>query len=618
MEHSGERILSLTREKYGGLLAPLIALIALALVGTFIVVATLVHRTDRNDALARQSLISGALRREARSLADSTFSTAHWDDAVDHSYGNVDADWARTNLSYPMHSYIIDDQGRMLWACPPNAKGQAVPLAPAIGSSLSTLMARLPHSQREAARMNTAVSFVARFEGRPAVIAGMAIMPLLRPRNVGHLRYFVFVRVLDQGVLSTWRDAYALKDIAWSQSEGDGPNLLSVRDDAGKKIGTLVWPMSTAGRDAVHAELPILLSAGGAFTLTAVWLILLILCSRRRLEDSIRQTREEASRAVKSAADAERALLDAHEAQMRADELARYQAEARQQHQAALREAQQQIADQLRQSLASVVGDLLGSAGALERSAEAMLDKIAKQQAEAGSVRDRSHDAYVATQAISNTLVDLSASVAEIVTASERAHVSANDASEQSARARNTNDNLVRNVDLIRGAADVIAQIANQTNLLALNATIEAARAGEAGRGFAVVAGEVKGLAQQASNSTTDIVGRIAGVDAAARETVVLVGRVDGLLASLLGAVGQAAATAHQQREAIDTIQRNSAGIADSARTSDEAVRAIATALDEVAEAAGTARAIGVAVRQHAETLDARFSELVSQLDVAA
>jgi len=83
-------VLNAASEKFDGLLAPLLTLIGLAVTGAVLVVALLVQRVDSNDSATMHALVAGAVKRETRSLADSTATTAHWDDAVDHIYGRVD------------------------------------------------------------------------------------------------------------------------------------------------------------------------------------------------------------------------------------------------------------------------------------------------------------------------------------------------------------------------------------------------------------------------------------------------------------------------------------------------------------------------------------------------
>jgi len=127
----------------------------------------------------------------------------------------------------------------------------------------------------------------------------------------------------------------------------------------------------------------------------------------------------------------------------------------------------------------------------------------------------------------------------------------------------------------ITGFIGTIREIADLTNLIALNAAIEAARAGREGRGFAVVASEVRDLAAQSLHAAREAgnllgeigsqVSAVAGQMERGRDVVAGVEELSAdaakALDAIVGTTGEAgghakaiAATAAQQRDAVNSL----------------------------------------------------------------
>ncbi len=84
-------------------------------------------------------------------------------------------------------------------------------------------------------------------------------------------------------------------------------------------------------------------------------------------------------------------------------------------------------------------------------------------------------------------------------------------------------ETIVRLSEQSQAIGEIVATVndlAEQSNLLAVNASIEAAKAGEQGKGFAVVAHEIKSLAEQSKQATTQIRGILSDIQKATNAAV--------------------------------------------------------------------------------------------------
>jgi methyl-accepting chemotaxis protein len=217
-----------------------------------------------------------------------------------------------------------------------------------------------------------------------------------------------------------------------------------------------------------------------------------------------------------------------------------------------------------------------------------------KHQERAASTTTAAAQVTESATAIAGAIEEMKSAIEEIGRQADESTNIANTAAEKSKDADGSVNVLTENTERIIKMVELIRQVAERTNLLALNATIEAARAGEHGRGFAVVAQEVKSLAKQTADATTQIEGQIEEVRAAsthARQQMQEVQNVTGQMGKITLAVKsslqqQTAATAEIAKSAQTTTSATNdvtTGVSHLLVTTEE-IRRACSALDEQAQ----------------------------------
>jgi methyl-accepting chemotaxis protein len=225
----------------------------------------------------------------------------------------------------------------------------------------------------------------------------------------------------------------------------------------------------------------------------------------------------------------------------------------------AAREAEmRRLADEFEREIGVIVRTVSSASSELESSAKDLsLTAEATRQLSA-HVATASEQASANVRAVAGAAEQLAQSVVEIANKVQESSRIADEAVRQAGETDALVSEQAEGAVRISEVVKLITAVAEQTNLLALNATIEAARAGPAGRGFAVVAQEIKALALQTANATSDIAKQISGMQAASKGSVGAIKAIAATIYRISEITSALTAAIEEQTVATRNIAQNS------------------------------------------------------------
>ncbi|MDX8399303.1 MAG: methyl-accepting chemotaxis protein [Gallionellaceae bacterium] len=201
------------------------------------------------------------------------------------------------------------------------------------------------------------------------------------------------------------------------------------------------------------------------------------------------------------------------------------------------------------EKLASVIGDVRGSANALSHASHEV-------SVTAQSISQSTSEQAASVEETSASIEQMSSSINQNTENSKVTDGMASQATEQAVSGGEAVKETVAAMKQIAGKIGIVDDIAYQTNLLALNAAIEAARAGEHGKGFAVVAAEVRKLAERSQVAAQEIGELAAGSVDKAESAGRLLGEIVPAISKTSGLVQEI--TAASEEQSIAVVQVNS------------------------------------------------------------
>ncbi len=265
-------------------------------------------------------------------------------------------------------------------------------------------------------------------------------------------------------------------------------------------------------------------------------------------------------------------------------------------------------------AISAVVSSMSEASQDLTITAQSMASTAEQTHRQADAVALSSNQSAENVQTVAAAAEELSASIDEIGRqVGDAARISAA-ASAETIRTNGMVQSLAASAERIGEVVSLINDIASQTNLLALNATIEAARAGEAGKGFAVVAGEVKHLASQTARATDDINRQISAVQGETRQAVEAIRTIASVIDQIREISATIAAAVEEQGVATRGIAENVQRAALGTQQVSSSILGVSEAASSTGEAANGVMGSARAMAQRSEALRLEVANYLANL----